>query len=244
MLYAEAVGQAVKVGLRHDAVVDDEGIGEVATTDEAHLDEGSNLADKHEGAGCGEIGREATEVGEAGALRRDKFAIVEIDGGLDREIRRGRSRLVGSGEGSFNAQPAAALRVAILDGVRDGEVVTGLVLLKESDAANLLDEVSAAAVENGELGAIDLDEAVVDAAGKECGHGVLYGGNANVVVARKRDNGAARGVDNILGKGCDDGLTGEIDALHLKAKACGGREECGRKVEACMETLAAKGERG
>lgn len=242
MLYTEAVGQAIKIGLRHDAIVDDKSVGEVAAADESHLHEGCNLANEDEGASGGEIGREATEIVEIGALRRDEFAIVEVNGRLYREICRRRSRLIRCNVGSFNAQPTTTLGIAIFHGLCDGEVVAGLILFEKTYAANLLDEESAAAIQYGELGAIDLNQAVVDAASEEGGHSVLNGRDAYVMVFGESNNRAARSVYDIFGKSGDDWFTWEVNALHLKTMACRSGKERGRKVETCMKTLAAKGE--
>lgn len=201
VLYTELVSQFVEVGLRHDAVVDDESVGEVAATDEVHLQEGCNLADKDEGAGRSEIGSEASEIVERGRLRCDEFAIVEVDGGFDREsCRRG----AGSGSGlgrRFDAEPAAGLLIVKFDGFLDGEVIARLVLLEEANSVDLLHVEAAAAVEDRELGAIDLNEAVVDAASKEGGHSVFYRGDADILVIGMSDYGAARSVYDIFGKG-------------------------------------------
>lgn len=243
MLYAEAVSQTVEVGLRHDAVVDDESIGEVAAANEAHLNERRNLANEDEGTGCGEIGREAPEIVKISTLGCNEFAVVEIDVGFDREVRRRRARHVGGDVGGFYTEPTTTLRITIFDGVADGEIVAGLILLKKADAANLLNEVAAAAIENGELGAIDLDKAVVDAASEECRHGVLNSRNSHVVIVRMRNDGSARGVDNVLRKCGDDGFTRQIYALHLKSVSCRSCKERGREVKTCMKALAAKGKR-
>lgn len=242
MLNAETVGQTVQISLGHDAIVDYEGVGKVAAADKAHLNEGSYLTNENEGASRSEIGREAAEIVEVGALRRDKFAVVEIDGGLDRETRRRRAGHVRSNVGSFYTQPAAALGIVIFNGLADGEVVAGLILLKETYATNLLNEESAAAVKDGKLGAVDLNQAIVNATSEEGCHSVLNGGNAYVMVFVESDNRASRGINDVFGKGSDDGFAGEVDALHLKTVACRGGEECGREVKTCMKTLAAKGE--
>lgn len=242
MLYTETVGQAIKIGLGHDAIVDDKSVGEVAAADKPHLHEGCNLANEDEGASGGEIGREATEIVEIGALRRDEFAIVEVNGRLYREICRRRSRLIRCNVGSFNAQPTTTLGIAIFHGLCDGEVVAGLILFEKTYAANLLDEESATAIQYGELGAIDMNQAVVDAASEEGGHSVLNGRDAYVMVFGESNNRAARSVYDIFGKSGDDWFTWEVNALHLKTMACRSGEECGREVKTCMKTLAAKGE--
>ena len=243
VLYTELVSQFVEVGLRHDAVVDDESVGEVAATDEGHLQKGCYLADKDEGAGRSEVGREASEIVERGRLRCDEFAVVEVDGSFDGEARRRRAgSRIGLGR-RLDAEPAARLLVVILYGFLNGEVVAGFVLLEEAYAVNLLHIEAAAAVEDGKFGTIDLNEAVVDATSIEGGHGVFYRGDANIFVVGMCDYGAARGVDYIFGKGRDDGFAGEVNALNLQTGAGRGGKEGDREFEAGVKAFAAEGKR-
>ena len=163
---SELIGEGVELCLRHLAVVDDEGIRQVAATDKSHLEEGCYLADKDERSRCGKVGGEAAEPRQVCLLRGDEFGAFEIDGGIDAQPRRrchcrgcGRPELALAavliafgigGEGRQDAQPRPRPFVAIFQRLGDGEIFARSILLKESDAENLADIEAAAAIEDGE----------------------------------------------------------------------------------------------
>lgn len=185
MLYSECVGQLIEIGLRHAAVVDDKRIREVASADESHLKKRGYLANEDKGASCGEVRGKTTEVFEMRGLRGDEFAVVEVNGCVDREAC---GRGAGNGieeRGRLDTEPASGLFVAVLDGMLYGKIVTGLVLFKKANAMDLLHVEPAAAIEDGEFGAVDLDQAVVYSTSEEGGHSVFDGADAHVVIFRK-----------------------------------------------------------
>jgi hypothetical protein len=101
----------------------------------------------------------------------------------------------------------------------------------------LLDVGIGGAVEDRELGAIDLNEAVVNAEGIERRHTVFDGRDAGVATLH---HGAAVGLDHVLGDGVDDGLALHIDALYLIAVVLGCRIEGDGQTEARMQAFAEK----
>lgn len=191
MIHSEVVCQLVKVSLRHDAVVDDEGIRQVATTDESHLEKRGYLTHKDEGAGGSKVGGKATEIVKVRRLRGDKFAAIEVYGSINRKTcRRGAgSRLLEHWR--LDAEPAASLFVVIFYCFLYSEIIAGGILLKESYTMYLLYVEATAAVEDGKFGTVHLDQAVVNAASKEGCHGMLDGRHANAVILLEGDNGTS-----------------------------------------------------
>ena len=77
-------------------------------------------------------------------------------------------------------------------------------------------------VEDRYLGAVHLNEAVVDAEGKQGGEGVFNGGATRITHS---EDGATCGFDDIFGNGLDDGLLRQIETLYLVTVILGGRIE-------------------
>ena len=86
-----------------------------------------------------------------------------------------------------------------------------------------------AAVKDGHLAAVYLDEAVVDAGGVEGSHSVFDGAHAGFFVALIGDDGAACGLDDMFGKRLDSGLSLQVEAfedvsgVHISRLECRGR---------------------
>lgn len=55
MFSTNLVGKFVELLLRHDAVVDNESVGEITATNQSHLKQGGYLANKDKGTGGGKV---------------------------------------------------------------------------------------------------------------------------------------------------------------------------------------------
>ena len=253
---AEGVGQFVEVVLCHRAVIDDESVAQIATTYESHLQKWRYLAHKHEGSGSGEVGGEARKVRQLRPLCGNQFRSFKINGAVDAEsCRRSKGDGLRSAElplviiATFgvglrcreDAKPRTCLLIAVLQGFGNGEIVAGSVLFEQSYAEDFLHIIAAAAVEDGKFRTVDLYQTVVDTAGKEGGHGMFDGGNADVAIS---DDGTSRGIDHTICQRRYDWFAGKVDTLHLKTMAYGGSKEGNCQVESGMQTLAAQREWG
>ena len=96
-----------------------------------------------------------------------------------------------------------------------------------------------AAVQYGELGAVDLDEHVVQPQGIESRHGMLDSAAAHLAFTQHR---AALRVHNILGHGIHDGLPRHVHTLYLVAVVGGSRHESHWEVESGVQPLATERE--
>ena len=105
---------------------------------------------------------------EYGALGFDKLAVEKLDG-----------RVYAQFASRFEAQARARNLIVVFDGFFDFDVVARSVLLHHADALNLSSEIDGTSVEDGKLGAVHLNQAVVDAESHECCHAVLDGRNAH-----------------------------------------------------------------
>ena len=223
MLHVQVVGQFVEVFLRNLRFVYHDGVVEVAAFDETGLEQRLNFAHKHKGAGAGYLVGEVLHVVERGKLAVDELRL-ERNHGRDGEL------LVGQDDDA-----RARGLVAELNFLLDDVEVLGRVLLHNAYALYVFHIENGRTVEYGEFGAVHLYEAVVDAHGVECGHGVLNGAASGFAL---RHHSAARGVNYILGNGLDDGFAFQVDALYLVAVILGGRIEGDRQVEARVQALA------
>ena len=117
------------------------------------------------------------------------------------------------------------------------EVLVGF-LLHESDLLYGIVERLGAAVENRNLGAVDLYKAVVHAACIKGRHSMLYGAYGCVAFA---DNSAAHCRNYIFGQGVDYRLSFKIGALDFISVIIGSGTECGYEVSAGMKAFAFDG---
>ena len=243
MFNTEFVGQHVKLLLRHDAVINDKGIAEVAATYQSHLEERNDLTDENESTSCGKVRGEATEIVKMCRLCRDEFTIVEIDGGVNRKTCRGGTGDGVSGQRRLNAKPTACSLIVILDGLLDGKIIAGGILLEQPDTIELLDEEAATAVKDGEFRAIDLYEAVVDATSKESSHGMLYGRDSDAGIVGMGNHCAAGSVNDVFCQSRYDGLSWQVYALYLQAMTRRGGKESGSQFKTRVEAFAAERKR-
>ena len=119
----------------------------------------------------------------------------------------------------------------------DKELLLGCLLLQ----THLLDGLcvlGGAAVQDGDLGGVDLNEHIVHAGGVECGHGVFDGAHLHIVLG---NDGAAVCGHNILGHGLDDGHTRQVNTLYGISVPLGGGIEPSLDLQAGMKPLALDG---
>lgn len=145
------------------------------------------------------------------------------------------------GEGRFDAEPTSGVFIMELNGLFDGEIVAGLFLFEQSHTVDLLDKEAAATIEDGEFRTIDLNEAVVDATGKKGSHGVLNGGDTDIGIIGMGNHRATGCIDNIFCQSRYDGLSRQVNTLHLQTMTGRSGKESSSQFETCMETLAAEG---
>ena len=96
-----------------------------------------------------------------------------------------------------------------------------------------------AAVEDGELRPVHLDEHIIDAQGVEGCQGMLYGAASHLSLAK---DCAALGVNNVLCHSIYGRLARHINSLYPIAVTCRGGKKSYRQIEACMKSLAAERE--
>ena len=226
MLYVEGIGQFVKALLRNLLFVDDDGIVEVASLDEARLQEGLNLAHEDEGAGIGNLGLEILHMVEGGKLAVDKLR-------LEGNHRRDGELVVGQDDDGRACVFIDKLNL-LLD---DIEVLRGI-LFEDAHALDILHINLGTAIQNGKLGAIHLYQTVVHAQRIECCQSVLDGAATYIALGH---HGAAGSIDHVFGNGINDGLALHVNALNLISVVFGGGIEGDGQGETCMETFSEEG---
>ena len=147
--HAYHVGQLVKVLLRHLALVDDNGVVQVASLDESCLKQGLNLAHENESAAGGYFFLELAHVLQRGEL-------VGEDGRVVGHQYVQAEALVGQQDDGRAGLFIAEFRLRF----DDIEIFYG-VLFYRAHALYFLDIVLGASVQDGELGTVHLYQAVV-----------------------------------------------------------------------------------
>ena len=223
--HAHHVGQLVEVLLRHLAFVDDDGVVQVASLDEARLEQRLYFAHKDEGAAGGHFVLEFAHIFQRGKLV-GKDARVVGDEHVQAEA------LVGQQDDGRTGLLVAELRLRL-----DDVEVLHRVLLLRAYAFYFVDVILGASVQDGEFGAVHLYQAVVYAQGVEGCHAMFHGADLHVVLGQ---HGAACRLDHVLGYGVDDGLSFQVGPLDLVSVVLGSRVEGYGQVEARVKTFAAE----
>ena len=155
MLYMQHIGQHVKTFLGGLALVDDNGVVEVATLDEVCLQQRLDVTYKDECTGLCDLVGILQRVVECGKLRIDELRLKRTHG-CDGELVVGQdcdARTVGL--------------VLHLNLLADDVPVLWSILLLDAHFANLIDIHDGRSVEDGELRTIHLYHTVVDTQGVE-----------------------------------------------------------------------------
>ena len=195
------VGHVVQILLLHGGVIDDDSVVKVTALDEVELDERQHLANEHKRAAGGNLLLELADVGQRSKLIA-QHGRVKLDHAVNRQIivRKHNKR-------------RTCLFVNDLDALlHDVELFFGL-LLDDAGFLDFLAPDDGAAVKDGHLAAIHLDQAVVNARSIQGGHGVLNGAHASLLVALVGNDGAARGFDDVLGQCLYGRLAFKVHAL-------------------------------
>ena len=151
VLHVQHVGQHVEAFLGGLPLVDDDGIIQVTALDKVSLEQRLNVAHKNEGAGTGNLILILQGTVERGKLRVDELRLERAHGCY-------RETVVGQ-----NSDARTSFLVLHLNFLADDVPVFGGILLLDTHLVNLLHILDGRAVEDGELGAVDLYQAVVDA---------------------------------------------------------------------------------
>ena len=230
MLHAERVGKLVETSLIDAALIDDEGVAQIAALDESHVQEGFYFADENKGASTGNLLGEVGKVLEHCALRLDELAVGENNGGVERKMIAG-----------LHTQARTRDLIVVLKRFDHFEITTFGLLFAQADSLYFAHIEHRTTVEDGKFRPVDLDEAVVDAHGHQGGHGVFDGGNATIGCPH---HGAARSVDHVFGQGHNFGLSFEIYATNAVAVIFVGGMKSDSEVETGVQSLTGERERG
>ncbi len=176
---------------------DDDGVLEAAALDEALVHEGLDFLVEDEGAGLAEV------FGEFGGVFFPVEELGEVAG------------VVGVGAGDLEAVVGPGGDVgAVLaldeDGLAELVEADGGVLFLEAGLGDGIDVEGAAAVADGGLVGVELDEGVIDAGAAQAGEDVLDGVDLDAALA---EGGGALGLADEIDVDGDGGLVGEVDPL-------------------------------
>ena len=227
VLNMQHVGQHVETLLCGLTLVNDDGVVEIAALDEVGLQQRLEVAHEDKGTCRSYLLSILVDIVEGGKLAVDELRLEAAH--------RGERELVVGQDGDARA----VLLVLHLYLLADDVVVLGSVLLFDAHLLNLLYKLDGRAVEDGELRAADLYEAVVDAQSVEGAEAVLHGADAYVALA---EDGAALCVDHILGYSVDGRHPFEVDALNLITMILRSRIESDSEAQSGMKAFSAKGE--
>ena len=126
MLYVEHVGQHIEALLSGLALVDHDGVIQIATLDEVGLKQGLDIANKHEGASTGNLGIISIRIIECGKLRADELRLERAHG-CNREV------LIGQ-----NGDARTGVLILHLDLLTDDIKILRGVLLFQTDLLDFL----------------------------------------------------------------------------------------------------------
>ena len=219
--------QLVENLLRCLLLIDDHGIVQVASLDEASPQQGLNLTHEHKGAGRGHLRVEMLHVVEGGKLTVEHLGI--------------KGNHAGDGESLVGQEgdTCPCLVVAELHLLVDDIVVLGRILLFEAYTLDFLYIEDGTAIEDGKFGAVDLNQHIVHAQGIEGSHGVLHCTAAHIALGQHR---ATLGVHHVFCHRINDGHAREVDALNLVAMVLVCRIERDREAQAGVQSFSTKGE--
>ena len=188
----------------HGMLHDDDGVVHVPALDEVVLEQVLDLVEEAEGAADADFMGIVHGLVPMGGLDAED-AGAEIHG----DVR-------GGGVGRFDPDPGAGLAVPDLQGLGNVDIDAGLALVHEAVGQEGLHIGARAAVQDGDLAVVQLDEGVVHAEAGEGRHDVLDGDRLGPAAG---DGGAAGGVGDIFGEGLDDRAAGKVRAAELDAVA-------------------------
>ena len=223
MLHVQHVGQHVEALLSGLALVDHDGIVQVAALDEVGLQQRLDVANEHERAGRGNLCIVSIGIIERSKLRADEFRL-EGAHGCYREV------FIGQ-----DGDARTGVLILHLDLLADDIEVLGGVLLLDANLLDLLHILDGRAVEDGKLRAVNVDHTVVDTHRVEGGESVLYGRYTGIAFCQ---DCTTLGVNHILCYCVDDGLTFEVDTLDLVTRVLWSRIEGYGEIQSCMQAFS------
>ena len=153
--HLEMVGELIELRLLYLALVDNDGIVQVATLDEIGLEQWHDIANENEGTCRSNLVNVGLHLVEGSKLAVDELA-------LERTHRRDAELLI------WKNGDDRTVVVLHLNLMTDDIIVLLCILLLDAHALNLLYIHGCRAVEDRELRTVYLDETVVDAEGIEC----------------------------------------------------------------------------
>ena len=206
-------------------LVDDDSVVHVAALDEVGSEQRLYVSYEHEcSCFCNLLGEEFHVI-ECGKLAVDEFRVEGAHGG--------EAELIVGQDGDARAR----LLVFHFDFLSDDIPVFGSVLLLNAHLLYFVDILDGASVEDGKLGAVHLNETVVDAEGIECCQSVFHGRHSHFAFSQ---DGTSLGINHVFGNGVDDRHTFQVDTLNLVSGIFSSRVEGHGEAESGMQTLSAE----
>ena len=223
MLYVQHIGQLVETLLSSLALIDDDGIVQVAAFDEIGLQQRLYVAYEDEGAGAGYLLGIVLRIIQACKLRVDELRLERAHG-RNREILIGQDR-----------DARTCILVLHLNFLTDDVEVLWSVLLLNAYLLDFFYILDGRTIEDGELRPVHLHDTVVDAQSIECRQCVFHCRDANLALAK---HSAALSVNNVLCHSIDDGFAFQVNALNLVTSVLGCGVESNGQVQTCMQTFS------
>ena len=228
--HVHQVGKTVEVFFRHFLIVDNDSVVEVATFNEVHLQQRKDFANENECAACRNLTLESRHM-----LKRCKLIAQNWRIKFNHHVHR--QFIIGE-----DNQRRTGFGVKNLDTLLHHIVFLFLFLLLNAYFFNFIAVDDCATVENWEFGCIHLNQAVVDAGSVEGCQCVLDGAHLHILVGFARNHSATGCFGHVFGKGFNDRLAFQVDALNSVSCVHLGRFESGSHMHTCMQSLAANGE--
>ena len=141
----------------------------------------------------------------------------------------------GGGVGRFDPDPGARFPVPDFQGLGNVEIDAGFALVHEAVGQERFHIGARAAVQDGDLAVVQLNQGVVDAEAGEGRHDVLDGDRLGPVPG---NGGAAGGVGDIFGEGFDDRAAGEVRPAEPDAMTRRGRRNGHVGISPCVKAFS------
>ena len=182
--YFQQIGKIVELLLADLTLIDDDGVFEVATLDKVGIEQRHDVAYEDKRTGGSNLLRIVMNVVERSELAIDE---LRLEGAHGRD-------------GEFfvrqNSDARPAFFVPYFNFLANDIIILLGILFFDTHFLNFFHIHNGRAIEDRELGTIDLDKAVVDAKGIESRETVLNGRYANVALGK---DGATLSVDHLFG---------------------------------------------